>query len=231
MTFYMSYYSTFNRNRTKSYIKTNAYGQITLPYPKQFNTLNTQNYTAGGSLNVQTVENRNLSIIGEEIAATQDLARSFFSGGSVIRFDHMETVLEPGARRTHNFEINLVAKTQLEAEAINSIAVTFQTNMFPIARQASLLTMDHPPLWYFEAFSLERNITDYHYYWDGNALPCVLKSVDINKSPILNTPFSTPDFKPLAVNIKLAFIELEPAMQRGNETPDLVSRAQRFTNQ
>jgi len=232
MAFYISDYSTFNARRTKNYIVSNHYGKIILPYPRQFNTLNSQNYTAGGSLNVQAVETGNLlGTLGQQITATKELAQSFFSGGGVIRFDHMETVLEPGARRTHAFDINMIAKNAAEAEAINSIALTFQTNMYPLADTGSYLTMRHPPLWYFEAFSKDTEIRNFHYYWDGNALPSVLKSVDINRSPILNTPFTTPDFKPLAINIKLLFIELEPAMQRGDLSPDLISRAQRFMGQ
>jgi len=232
MTFYISDYSTFNARRTKNYIKSSKYSTITLPYPRQFNTLNSQNYTAGGSLNVQAIETGNLlGTLGQQITATRELAQSFFSGGGVIRFDHMETVLEPGARRTHAFDINMVAKNADEAEELNSIALTFQTNMYPVADTGSYLTMRHPPLWYFEAFSKDSNITNFHYYWDGNALPCVLKAVDINRSPILNTAFTTTDFKPLAINIKLTFIELEPAMQRGDGSADLVSRAQRFMGQ
>lgn len=229
MTFYVSDYSTFNSRRTRSYIKGNPYGTITLPYPRQFNTLNSQNYTSGGSLNVQAIETGNLlGTLGQQITATKELAQSFFSGGGVIRFDHMETVLEPGARRTHAFDINMIAKTKEEADEISAIALTFQTNMHPVADTGSLLTMRHPPLWYFEAFSKDSNITNFRYYWDGNPLPCVLKAVDINRSPILNTAFTTPDFKPLGVNIKLTFIELEPAMQAGNFNAELISRAERF---
>lgn len=234
MTFYISDYSTFNSNRTKAYIKTKPRITIKIPYPKQFNTSNTQNYTAGGSLNVQSVETGSLiGTLYQELTATKELASSFFSGGGVIRFDHMETILDPGGRRSHSFDINLFARTPAEAEEANSIALTFQANMYPIAGTDSLLTMYHPPLWYFEAMSENTNIESYHYYWDGNALPSVLKSVDINRSAILNTPFTTKDYKPLGVNIKLLFIELEPAMQRGYAGgqvggADLVSRAQRF---
>jgi hypothetical protein len=231
MTFYVSRYSTFNANRTRTFIKGNKYGTITLPYPRQFNTLNSQNYTAGGSLNVQSIETGNLlGTLGQQITATRELAQSFFSGGGVIRFDHMETVLEPGARRTHAFDINMIAKNAAEAEEINSIALTFQANVFPLADTGSYLTMRHPPLWYFEAFTKtgDTSITNYRNYWDGDPLPCVLKSVDINRSPILNTPFTTPDFKPLGINLKLTFIELEPAMQVGDGTSELLSRAERF---
>jgi len=234
MTFYISNYSTFNARRTKNYIKSSKYITITLPYPRQFNSLNSQNYTAGGSLNVQAIETGNLlGTLGQQITATRELAQSFFSGGGVIRFDHMETVLEPGARRTHAFDINMIAKNKEEADEINSIALTFQANMYPLADTGSLLTMRHPPLWYFEALtkSGDTSIASYRNYWDGDPLPCVLKAVDINRSPILNIPFATEDFKPLGINVKLTFIELEPAMQRGNFTGDLVSRAQRFMGQ
>lgn len=231
ITFYVADYSTFNERRTRSAIKGRPFGTITLPYPRQFNTLNSQNYTAGGSLNVQSVETGNLlGTLGQQITATKELAQSFFSGGGVIRFDHMETVLEPGARRTHAFDINMIAKNAAEADEINAIALTFQANMYPLADTGSLLTMRHPPLWYFEALTKggDINISSYRNYWDGDPLPCVLKAVDINRSPILNIPFATENFKPLGINVKLTFIELEPAMQAGNFTSELISRAERF---
>lgn len=227
MNFYIAQYSTFNGGRTRAAVKGGAQVAISIPYPRSLSTLNSQNYTAGGSLNVQSIETGSLlGTLGQQISATKELASSFFSGGGVIRFDHFETVLEPGARRTHAFDINLVAKNANQAESANSIALIFQTNVFPLAATTSLLTMLHPPLWYFEASGNSKKITPD--YWDGSPLPCVLKSVDINRSPILNTPFTTLDFKPLAVNIKLVFIELEPAMQPGDGSVSLLSRAERF---
>lgn len=227
--FYATNYSTFNSRRTRNYILSNSRTVISLPYPKQFNTSNTQNYKAGGSLNVQSVETGNmLGLVTEQVIATRELINSFFSGGGVIRFDHFETILEPGARRTHSFEFNLVAKTENDATLLNNIALIFQSNLYPMASTDSLLTMEHPLLWYFEA-SGETNtfIPD---YWDGTPLPSVLANVDINRSPILNTPFTTAGFKPLAVNMKLLFIELEPAIQPGNATGNLMSRAERFVD-
>jgi hypothetical protein len=227
MNFYISLYSTFNRNRTRAAVQGNAQTVVSIPYPRSMSTLNSQNYTAGGSLNVQSIETGSLlGTLGQQISATKELASSFFSGGGVIRFDHFETVLEPGARRTHAFDINLVAKNEKQAKMASTIGLIFQTNVFPLAATQSLLTMLHPPLWYFEASGHDKTIVPD--YWDGNPLPCVLKSVDINRSPILNTPFTTPNFRPLAINIKLVFIELEPAMQPGNGDLTLLSRAERF---
>lgn len=232
MTFYVCTYSTFNKNRTRNYVKNNAYGKIAIPYPRAHSTLNTQQYAAGGSLNVQAVETGGdvLGILGQQVTATKELFNSFLSGGSVIRFDHFETILEPGARRTHAFNIDLVAKTPGQAQAAADIAMTFQANCFPIAGTQSVLTMNHPPLWYFETA-----VPGFGYgtsmYWDGDPLVSVLRSVDINRAPILNTGFITRDFLPVATNIKLSFIELEPAMQPGNGTTRIVSRAERFTNQ
>ena len=231
MAFFAVNYSTFNRRRTRNYITGNSRSRIFLPYPKQFNTLNSQNYKAGGSLNVQTVETGNLlGTITQQVIATRELVNSFFSGGGVVRFDHFETILEPGSRRTHSFEFNLVAKSEEDAKALNDIALIFQSNLFPLASTNSLLTMEHPLLWYFEAYPNNNNRNLILDYWDGTPLPCVLSSVDINRSPILNTPFITEGYKPLAVNLKLTFIELEPAIQPGDGTGNLISRAERFVN-
>ena len=233
MVFYMSYYSTFNKNRTRAAIRNSAFGKIAIPYPKAHATATGQNYSAGGSLNVQSVETGSiLGTLEQQVTATKELFTSFFSGGSVIRFDHFETILDPGYRRTHVFDINLMAKTKGQAEAASAIALTFQANCLPIAGTESLLTMNHPPLWYFEAV-VPGGSSDGPYqpasYWDGHPLVCVLKSVDINRSPILNTPFMTQDFRPVAVNIKLTFIELEPAMTPGDGSANIISRAERFT--
>jgi hypothetical protein len=232
MAFYVADYSTFNKNRTRAAVRNSAYGRIYIPYPREHTTLNTQDYTAGGSLNVNLIETRNLSgMMGQQITATQELANSFFTGGSVIRFDHFETILSPGARRTHGFNVNFICKTKAQADQANAIALTFQSNMFPIAGTESLLTMNHPPLWYFEAV-VPNGTPDGPYapqvYWDGHPLVSVLKSVDINRSPLLNTPVITPDFKPIALNLKMAFIELEPAMQPGDGSANIISRAERF---
>lgn len=233
LNFYCALWSTFNGSRTRAAVQNNTQFIVTLPYPRQYNTANTQNYTAGNMLNVYSVETGNITgLLGQQLTATAELAESFLYGGSVIRFDHFETILEPGARRTHVFDINLVAKTQKQANLANDIALIFQTNVYPLAATRSLLTMLHPPIWWWYAIKNPKIPnpagTFYGQYWDGDPLPSVLKSVDINRSPILNTPFTTPNFKPLAINIKLQFVELEPAMQPGDGSLQLISRAERF---
>jgi hypothetical protein len=231
MQFFCADYSTFARNRTRSSILNNAYLVMSIPYPQQHNTLNSQNYQAGGSLNVRAIEKQNIgALIGDQIAATAELASSFFSGGGVLRFDHFESILSPGARRTHTFNINLISKNVEESDSANAIALAFQTNVFPVATN-NYLTMRHPPLWYFRSI-----ITDVRAdpgsviqtAWDGQPLPCVLRTVDINRSPILNTPFIGSNFKPVALNIKLSFIELEPALQKGDGSFNIVSRSERL---
>jgi len=236
MVFYAAPWSTFNANRTRSAVVGNNLGvQVALPYPKQMITMNSQNYVAGEALNVQAVETGSLvSTLAQEAIATRELFKSFMSGGSVVRADHFETILDPGARRTHSFEFNLVAKNESQANIMSYISLIFQNGVFPIANTASLLTMQHPYIWYFEAKRVSPAVEHFYpIYWDGEPLVCVLKSVDINRSPVLNVPFVTPDFKPVALNMKLNFIELEPAMQSGElingvGSAKMVSRAERF---
>ena len=228
MQFFCADYSTFAGNRTRSSILTKAYLGISIPYPQQHNTLNSQNYQAGGSLNVRAIEKQNIgALIGDQIAATAELASSFFSGGGVLRFDHFESILSPGARRTHTFNINLISKNEDESDSANAIALAFQTNVFPIATN-NYLTMRHPPLWWFRSMVTGIADWDIQTAWDGQPLPCVLRTVDINRSPILNTPFVGSNFKPVALNIKLSFIELEPALQRGDGSFNIVSRSERL---
>jgi hypothetical protein len=171
------------------------------------------------------------ALIGEQAAATAELASSFFSGGSVLRFDHFESILSPGARRTHTFNINLISKNKEEADVATLISLAFQSNVFPIATN-NFLTMRHPPLWWFRCNvmtgSPNRLLQN---TWDGQPLPSVLRTVDINRAPILNTPFAGSDFQPIAINIKLSFIELEPALQDGNGENgqwQIISRSERL---
>lgn len=229
MVFYAKPWSTFNVNRTRNSLINGADFQITLPYPKQMATMNSQNYVAGSALNVQAVETGSLvGTLAQQVLATRELFNSFMSGGSIVRSDHFETVLEPGARRTHLFEFNFVAKNEKQANMMNYITLAFQNNTFPLGNSLSLLTMQHPYIWYFQALRVAGTGDFFPVYWDGEPLVSVLKSVDINRSPILNTPFVTPDYKPVAINMKLNFVELEPAMQLGDTSPRLISRAERF---
>jgi hypothetical protein len=239
MKFYCAKYSTFSENRTRSNIKKDSYVTIKIPYPQEKTTLNSQDYVKAPTLNVRTVE-RGFGGFGEMVSANfnaiSESASSFLSGGGVVRFDHFETVLSPGARRTHNFNIMMVGKNKAQTAAANDIAAVFQTNVFPIASNGSILNMLHPPLWYFHAIcavdpvpqSGTKSGLDSNVYWDTNPLVSVLKSVDINKSSILNTPFASPDYFPIAVNIKLSFIELEPALQKGDGTLNIISRSERL---
>jgi len=243
MNFRAANYSTFIKNRVFDYIWSNAYLDIRLPFPKAMATQNSQNYQVGGSMNIlaaelgagagsaqsggmfsalaQVVAGAATGIpFAQEVMAKSEAEASFKSGGGVIRFDHLETVLMPGARRTHSFVIDLVAKTSAQAFYINEIAMAFQTNLFPIANTNSIYTMRHPPLWAMQAFGPNEPR-----YWDGAPLVSVLKSVDINRSPIIASPFTTVDYRPLAVNIKLVFVELEPAMQVGNGKLSIFSRS------
>jgi hypothetical protein len=229
MYFYCADYSTFSQNRTRNHILGNANFELRIPYPQQHNTLNSQTYQTGGSLNVRAIETGNIGeLIGAQISATADMAKSFFSGGGLLRFDHFESILSPGARRTHNFNINFVAKNTQEATVMNTIALAFQTNVFPIATN-NFLTMKHPPLWYFKAVVVDQAIDfSIQSAWDGQPLPSVLTKVDINRSPILNTPFIGSDFRPVALNIKMSFIELEPALQSGGGLFNIISRSERL---
>jgi len=231
MSFKVGYYSTFSKNRTLGYIKSNAYGEIRVPYPSKMATRDEQNYTSGGSLNIRAVElgggiNAITESFSQELSAKAELKKSFYSGGGVVRFDHLETVLQPGARRVHSFSLNLMAKTRAQAQAASEIASTFQTNTYPIATRGSILTMLHPPLWAMEAIG-ENLPTDNHKYWDGQPLVSVLNLVDINRAPITNVGFITPDYYPLAININLQFIELEPALQLGDGSANIFSRSDR----
>lgn len=223
MNFYAAPFSTFSEERTRTEVLRNPVVTIAVPFPNRMSTANTQQYMTGQYSDLEGLFDKE-----EYDLKTSETQNSFTQGLGIISYDHAETLLTPGARRTHLFDMNLVAKTAAQAYTINNIALAFQTYMYPTAFTESLLNMGHPPLWHF--FASGDNIEKIKQaYWDGNPLVSVLQSVDINRSPISSLAFMTPDFTPLAINIKLRFIELEPAMQLGNGSLGLFSRSERFT--
>jgi hypothetical protein len=220
MVFKAAPFSTFSEDRTRAAVHSNAVVSISVPFPNRMSTSNTQQYMTGQYSDLEGLFDK------EEYDLKQSESQNSFTQGlGIISYDHAETLLTPGARRTHLFDMNLVAKTANQALTISNIGLAFQTYMYPSAFTESILNMGHPPLWYFSA--LGDNLTSA--YWDGNPLVSVLQSVDINRSPISSLAFMTPDFNPLAINIKLRFIELEPAMQTGSGSLGLFSRSERFT--
>jgi 3',5'-cyclic AMP phosphodiesterase CpdA len=136
----------------------------------------------------------------------------------------METVLAPGARRKYRVGMDLIAKTEAQAVQAKTIADTFQKNAFSSWDGGNRLIWQHPPLWVLETVSGGQNTVS---GWSPGSLPSVLVSVDINKNPILDTPFNLPNYHPLAININLQFIELEPAVNN-KTTGTLTNRAETF---
>jgi hypothetical protein len=180
-------------------------------------------YQAGGSL-VQ--EQRNLEMLAKEsLDAVEERVRIFQQGGSMLLPDHMETFLGPGSRRKYSINFDLIAKNQAQAAQATTIANTFQTKAFPSWNGKNALVWQHPPLWAIKVTNPGGAVPLQESAWDGNALPCVLKNVDINRGPILNTPFITTGGWPLALNIELTFFELEPAVAYNDK---LINRAQVF---
>jgi hypothetical protein len=151
-------------------------------------------------------------LAGHHATAGGELLESFLTGGNVFRADHTETVLKPGCRRTHVFEYTFIAKTEASALAASKIALLFQGKAHPGAYTKSIYTMNHPDIWIFGISDTPFKSTN---WWDGYGLTSVLSRVDINRSPIQNIPYyiktGTSGIVPLAINIKLTFIELEPA--------------------
>lgn len=151
-------------------------------------------------------------LAGHHATAGGELLESFLTGGNVFRADHTETVLKPGCRRTHVFEYTFIAKTQESALNAAKIALMFQAKAHPGAYTKSIYTMNHPDIW---IFGISPTPMESVTWWDGYGLTSVLSRVDVNRSPIQNIPYyinhSTEGYIPLAINLKLTFIELEPA--------------------
>lgn len=223
MVFYYKEYSTFNSGRLPSTIMGSG-NWVQLPYPKVFSISNDMKYEAGGSL-VQEMNNLQFSA-RENADAFNQRVDAFLQGGSAITPDHMETFLMPGSRRVYNISFDLVAKTQADAVIASEIARVFQSNAFPRWSGGSKLVWQHPPLWQIQVVANGQEGSPVQTeYWNGNALPAVLKNVDINRAPILQTPYITKQGAPLALNINLQFYELEPAVYFGGK---LINRADVF---
>ena len=234
MTFYAADYSTFSTNRIPNAIKAESHTSITLPYPGVFNTQNQQEYSNMPSPQVKSLELGIMGSLSQSLISTVEKTESFLRGGNVMTFDHMETVLNPGGRRTHRFEFTLIGKTTQSVVEATNIALVFQALMHPGANTASIYSQTHPAVWIGCAGSI--NQRKYQYGDDNAALDgfipaCVLVSCDINRSPIQNIPYTVTtngygEF-PLAINIKLSFMELEPALRRAGTDRSIISRSQR----
>lgn len=248
ITFYSANYSTWASKRVPSQIASYPNNIIALPYPTTFNTLNSIPYKNAPSIQMRGIEKMLrggqrdeakaateggqqaaeepslLGLAAENAKASNELLESFMTGGNVFRFDHTETVLEPGCRRVHRFEFNLVAKTLNSAKMASKIALCFQASAHPGNFTKSIYTMNHPDIW---IFGISDTIGDFNPNLDGFGLTSVLRGVDINRSPIQNLPYTLSDSAtissagpsalkyPLAINIKLEFQELEPALNWG----------------
>ena len=218
LAFYCSPYSTWNSKRSIEHIKSESTITIVIPYPKIFQVNNDMRYVEGGSL---VAEMKKGELLARDAMDTiTERLRIYEQGGSMITPDHMETFLAPGSRRKYSINFDLNAKTESQAQVATQIANAFQLNTFPSWNGQNRLIWQHPPLW---SMAVVQN--EHPEAWDGNVLPCVLKNVDINRGPILNTPFMTQAGWPLALNIELTFYELEPAVAYQGK---LVNRAQIF---
>ncbi len=216
LTFHWGSYSRYNRDRTASAVisKGNA---ITVPYPKLFNISNDVPYTNSGTIANSPLDN--LRVAMDNLTFEGNMIYSYFmKGGSSFTYDNMESVLAPGARRKYFVSMDLIAKTENQAVNAKLIIDTFQKNAFSSWSGGNRLIWEHPPLWVITTGTATG--------WDPTGLPSVLTHVDVNRNPILDTPFNLRNNYPLAVNVNLVFTELEPAV---NTPTGLSNRAQTFT--
>lgn len=218
LVFYWNKYSRYNSDRTFNTVKGGG-NSITIPYPKLFNVTNEVPYSNQGTLVNNPMDNLKMAMDNVTFEAGM-MYSYFFKGGSSFTFDNMETVLMPGARRKYAISMDLVAKNAAQATKIKQIADTFQLNAFSSWDGGNKLIWQHPPLWVMQTVK-SGELTG----WSPTSLPSVLTRVDINKNPILDTPFNLPNNYPLAMNITLAFTELEPAV---NNKGILTNRAATF---
>jgi hypothetical protein len=233
ITFWAADYSTFSYNRIPNAIIGDAHTSITLPYPGIFNTQNQQEYSNMPSPQIKSMELGIMGSLQQSLIGTIEKTESFMRGGNIMTFDHMETVLVPGGRRTHRFEFTLVGKTESSMEGVSNIPLVFQALMHPGANTNSIYTQTHPAIWVFAAGSGTQR--EFQYGDDDNVLDgfspaCVLAACDINRAPIQNIPYTVNvqgKERPLAVNIKLSFMELEPALRRAGSDRSIISRSQR----
>lgn len=231
ITFWAADYGMFSESRIPAAVIGNAFNSITLPYPGIFNTQNAIEYSNMPTPQVKALEIGMFGSLQQSLIGTIEKTESFLRGGNVMTFDHMETVLQAGGRRTHRFEFNLIAKSREAADTAADIALVFQTLMHPGFNTESIYTQTHPALW---VFTVGNTVEDSGYgsdggYLDGHGLTSVLSNVDINRAPIQNIPYTvlgSEYYVPLAINIKLSFVELEPAFH-GKSDKVLYNRSQR----
>jgi hypothetical protein len=213
-------YARYNSKRTKTAINSSG-NYILVPYPKLFNVSNDMKYMDSGTVGGSLADFAKIQI--DNLTKSTDMTANYFmQGGSAFTFDNMETVLAPGGRRKYDISIDLVSKTLAQAQMAVNIANSFQLNAHSTWDGTNVLVWKHPPLWYIQACN---NTGGELPGWSPSTLPAVLYHVDINRNPILDTPFNLNGNYPLAININLRFMELEPAVNYGNQ---LVNRAETF---
>lgn len=230
MAFYWNRYSRYNSDRTYDAVKggqgQNTANTIVIPYPKRFNVSNDVPYNNAGTLSTGNPM-QNLKMQYDNLTFEANMAISYFlKGGSSFTFDNMETVLAPGARRRYDVGIELVAKTEAQATQIKLIVDTFQKNAFSSWDGGNRLIWEHPPLWVMQTVSGSAASAELA-GWSPTSLPSVLIHVDVNRNPLLDTPFNLPNNHPLAVTMNLSFVELEPAVNN-KTTGTLTNRAKTF---
>lgn len=213
-------YTRDNKGRSRDAIK-GANNYIMVPYPKLFNIASNMKYADSGTIGLGIQEFAKLQLDNLESKADKML-NFMLTGGSAFTFDNMETVLQPGSRRRFTVSMDLVAKSTDQSQAAVDIAKAFQINSVSSWDGGNALVWIHPPLWIAEACDSNGNVLD---NWDSMILPSVLANVEVNKNPILDTPFNLLNNSPLAINISLSFVELEPAV---NYQGELLNRAEVF---
>ena len=218
LTFYWNQYKRFNSGRTSAAVKAGG-NYISVPYPKLFNVSNDMKYTDSGTIGGSPLDIMKMK--ADEAFKSSQFMYNYFQGGNAFTFDNMETVLAPGAKRKYVVSMDLVAKTTGQASQINKIITQFQLNTHSSWNGANKLIWTHPPLWFIDATNSGAGSIP---GWSPTTLPSVLTHMDVNRNPILDTPFNLNGY-PLAVNINLTFLELEPAV---NYNGKLINRAETF---
>ena len=218
LTFYWHEYKRFNSKRTSSAVKAGG-NYISVPYPKLFNVSNDMKYVDAGTIGGGPLDI--LKMKADEPLKSSQFLLNYLNGGNAFTFDNMETVLSPGGRRKYVVSMDLVAKTQGQAIKIQEIINQFQLNTHSSWNGANKLIWTHPPLWFIDATSSGAGSIP---GWSPTTLPSVLMHMDVNRNPILDTPFNLGGY-PLAANINLTLMELEPAVSYQGK---LINRAETF---
>ena len=203
--------------------------EIHLPMPMNINATNTITYVSGQTETTGGLFDPTTAGVGESVKniLTGGTWWKDLTGLSALQgkrpMDERDSIFRGAGFRKHNYSWVLIPKSKKEAKVVADIAMAFQRSGYPgKTLMETYSRIIHPPVWHINAINAGGPSGFDEKSWTMNPLPSVLESCQVQTSGVGGGMF-TKDGKPAATKITIGFVELEPAINDGNQ---LRSRSQ-----